>query len=294
VTTTLESELRAAFARTAADVPDDLSARLTGHDYRPRRVHRTRAVAIAASVALLAPATALAVSQANAGGGAAASAHHGSTKIELTAAVKSAVAAAAGDVLHVHSTFSGGMTGDRWVSADGSVLHIATYEPGGAKAEDIEYSYADGELTTTEVDYSAHEWSQNTVAWSNPPIDCGDTACASAAPGAVAKNLVEGGSLSAAGVDSLLSAGDFKRQPGTQVVDGVTAYEITETLGDTTSSLWIDQATNLPVRVVLPNDTAGRPVVASDLTWLDPTGANLALLQVVAPDGFTRVPSVDK
>jgi hypothetical protein len=296
VTTTLESEVRAAFARTAADVSDDLGTRLADHDYRPRRVHRGRAVAAVASVALLVPATAIAVSQSNAGNGSTPAAHaHTLGRVDLAAAVRAAVAGAgsAGDVFHVRSTFDDGRTADRWVSSDGSILHITTYDASGAKAFDILYAYADGELMTTEVGYADHIWSQQTIPWSQRPIDCSDGTCPGVQGVGVAKNLVEGAALSADGVRTLLGAGHFVRQPGTQTIDGVSAYVLAETEGDVAqATLWIDAATNLPVRVAVGTDTAGRAAVQSDVAWLDATGAD-GVLKVDAPAGFTQVPAVD-
>jgi hypothetical protein len=295
VTTTLESEVRAAFARTAADVSDDLGARLAQHDYRPRRVHRGRAVAVAASVALLAPVTAIALTDANAGGGSTPAAHaHRLGRVDLAAAVRAAVAGTAGDVFHVHSTFDDGLTADRWVSSDGSTLHITTYDASRAKALDILYSYADSKLTSTEVGYADHVWSQETIPWTQRPIDCSDGACPGVQGAGIAKNLVEGAALSADGVRTLLDSAQFVRQPGTQTIDGTSTYVLTETEGDVSSAtLWIDAATNLPVRVAVGNDTAGRAVVQSDVAWLDPTAAGASVLKVAVPAGFTQVPSVD-
>lgn len=291
MTTTLEADVRAAFARSADDVSDDVAQRLVRHEYHPRRVHRGRAIAVAASVALLVPATAIAVSDAHAGGGAAPSAvTHRRADVDLAAAVRAAVDGVADDGFHVHSTFDDGRSADRWVSADGSVLHITTYDASGAKALDILYSYAGGQLTTTEVGYADHVWSEATIPWSHRPIDCSDGTCPGVQGVGVAKNLVQGATLSADGVRTLLESGDFTRQPGTQVIDGVQAYELTAAEG---SSLWIDATTNLPVRVAVGQDAQGRTAIRSDVAWLPASGANGALLTVDAPTGFTRVPSVD-
>ena len=87
-----------------------------------------------------------------------------------------------------------------------------------------------------------------------------------------------------------------------QQVDGVNALKLVsvqrsrlgpeKTLRSITTTIWVDPATYLPVRLTTQWT---RPLVSVpmrlDFRWLPPTSANLALLTVRIPPGFTQVRS---
>jgi hypothetical protein len=78
---------------------------------------------------------------------------------------------------------------------------------------------------------------------------------------------------------------------GRQRVDGVEAIELTSPAGGTfAETIWVSPGTNLPVRMVV-RSLSGREVVwqTADITWLRPTGANLADLTVPVPAGFRHI-----
>jgi hypothetical protein len=108
----------------------------------------------------------------------------------------------------------------------------------------------------------------------------------------------------AAGLREYLACGTLSYE-GQQHVDGVDALKLVsvehqrqgKTLTTLTTTIWVDPATYLPVRVTYQTrfTTRGtRPMVSVptrfDIRWLPPTSANLALLTVRIPAGFTRVP----
>jgi hypothetical protein len=104
----------------------------------------------------------------------------------------------------------------------------------------------------------------------------------------------------AAGLHEDLACGALSSE-GMQQVDGVNALKLVsvqrsqygpKTLGRITTIIWVDPATYLPVRLITQWT---RPVVSVpmrlDFRWLPPTSANLALLTVRIPPGYTQVRS---
>jgi hypothetical protein len=104
----------------------------------------------------------------------------------------------------------------------------------------------------------------------------------------------------AAGLRKDLACGALSFE-GMQQVDGVNALKLVavqrshlgpKTPGSITTIIWVDSATYLPVRLTTQWT---RPMVSVpmrlDFRWLPPTSANLALLTVRIPPGFTRVRS---
>jgi hypothetical protein len=102
----------------------------------------------------------------------------------------------------------------------------------------------------------------------------------------------------AAGLREDLACGALSSE-GMQQVDGVNALKLVsvqrsrlgpKTLGTITTIIWVDPATYLPVRLTTQWT---RPIVSVpdrfDFRWLPPTSANLALLTVRIPPGFTQV-----
>jgi hypothetical protein len=105
----------------------------------------------------------------------------------------------------------------------------------------------------------------------------------------------------AAGLRENLACGALSFK-GMQQVDGVNALKLVsvqrshlgpeETLRSITTTIWVDPATYLPVRLTTQWT---RPLVSVpmrlDFRWLPPTSANLALLTVRIPPGFTQARS---
>jgi hypothetical protein len=106
----------------------------------------------------------------------------------------------------------------------------------------------------------------------------------------------------AAGLRENLGCGALSIK-GMQQVDGVNALKLVsvqrshlgpKTVGSITTTIWVDPATYLPVRLT---SQWTRPLVSVpmrlDFRWLPATSANLALLTVRIPPGFTQVRSLD-
>ena len=105
----------------------------------------------------------------------------------------------------------------------------------------------------------------------------------------------------AAGLRENLACGALSFK-GMQQVDGVNALKLVsvqrsrlgpeKTLRSITTTIWVDPATYLPVRLTTQWT---RPLVSVpmrlDFRWLPPTSANMALLTVRIPPGFTQVRS---
>jgi uncharacterized membrane protein len=71
---------------------------------------------------------------------------------------------------------------------------------------------------------------------------------------------------------------------GRQLIDGIDAIKITGNNG--LDTLWVSPSTYLPVRVML---SLRKVQVQTDFSWLAPTPANLAQLNVAVPAGFRQV-----
>jgi hypothetical protein len=84
-------------------------------------------------------------------------------------------------------------------------------------------------------------------------------------------------------IRSQLSCGEY-RVAGRQSVDGIDAIKITGSESHIT--LWVSPSTYLPVRLVAGPGTAQRQ---TDFSWLAPTPARLAALNVTVPAGFQQV-----
>jgi hypothetical protein len=78
---------------------------------------------------------------------------------------------------------------------------------------------------------------------------------------------------------------------GRTVLNGEPAIELKET-GDILEplpvTLWVDAQTNLPIRLVSGTAGSGTGLGVMDFSFLPPTPANLALLQVPIPPGYPR------
>ncbi|HEY3845115.1 MAG TPA: hypothetical protein VGL48_17850 [Acidimicrobiales bacterium] len=211
------------------------------------------------------------------------------THAKLVDLVTAAITDVSGDVFHVQSTWSDGGHLDNWISADGNTFRLVTNSTGGAPTFDETYVTNGATQTSTEVNYATHTWATDTYATPSVPANCNLPTCLDQANGGMPPGLLIGKDTpeSPAGVQWLLTKGQFTQVPGTQTIDGVTAFEITGSWPvGAVDTMWIDQDTDLPVRVTLGDGS--QTVVTSDVTWLPPTAANLAQLHTVVPPGFTQ------
>jgi hypothetical protein len=93
----------------------------------------------------------------------------------------------------------------------------------------------------------------------------------------------------AAGLREDLACGALTSE-GMQRVDGVNALKLVSVQRTRTTTIWVDPATYLPVRLTTQWTGVPKSVPWSfDFQWLPPTSANLALLKVQIPPGYTRV-----
>jgi hypothetical protein len=79
---------------------------------------------------------------------------------------------------------------------------------------------------------------------------------------------------------------------GLQRVNGLEAIKLTSRPNSMISeTIWVRPGTYLPVRVVI-RPVRGKPglLQTADITWIRPTGQNLARMTVPVPSGFRQVP----
>jgi hypothetical protein len=289
----IETELRATFADSVGDIPDDVAGRVARVDYQPRTRRRVATAGPLALVAVLGAGGAYAIASPGS------STHHSPTgrgansapQLTLSAKVMAAVTDASKDIAHVRITTPQGGVGEDWTTPDGSVLRVTGTLADGSRVTDETYVTKGDTQTATEVNYAKHTWSRTSYPAPTPPANCVQPQCLDAANGGFppgGKGL-GGAPLSTAAVQWLLTKGDFTAESGTETVNGVTTKKISSTTASITCTMWIDQATNLPVRVIYAEADQSAPVISTDVSWEPPTAANLATLQVVVPDGFTQV-----
>jgi hypothetical protein len=203
------------------------------------------------------------------------------SKAVLVTKVSQAVANVAGDIFHVHTVNANGGTIDDWLTGDGSTFR-STSSMNGVEQSDLMQQTSGGTVLTTVVDYSDHAWwtyGQPTEPTSSTSPTGGNS---------MPLPDINGVPGTAAGVKWLLSSGRFTVVAGTQVVDGITTYEMSRSIEGRSFSLWINQSTDLPVQVEMndPGNPSGS--YTSTATWIEPTQSNLAGLKVPIPGGFTH------
>jgi hypothetical protein len=129
---------------------------------------------------------------------------------------------------------------------------------------------------TTDVVYGTRSWSDTQATVTYKPITT---------DAATVRQQIAAGRWSVAGTGSL---------------DGRRVIKLTwHVTGGPVDDLWVDANTYLPVESVL-TDTVGAPghtvkdVFTDQYTYLAPTAANMAKLQVSVPSGFTRTAQPDQ
>jgi hypothetical protein len=159
-------------------------------------------------------------------------------------------------------------------------------------------------ITNTGADYRARSWWRNSYVpsgyfgYGRPPSSCRDSTPGLQEPVPVA--YIGPYDWSAA-IRLDLSCG-YYNLGGRQWVDGVSAIKLVAAkplTGPIASqpvpvlvTIWVDTHTYLPVRVMWQWPMShGKPdgVLVSDFSWLAPTKANIAALQVKVPQGFRKV-----
>jgi hypothetical protein len=195
--------------------------------------------------------------------------------------VDSALSAAEpGEIAQMTVTSRGAVVRGGSTSAEewsfGGQWRSVIYSPAGHLA------YEEGVSTSsvyTLVSYPARTWSRGPGPSRPPGPLSGAGGCGSALPASVA---------------SALRAAVFcvhLRVAGRQRVDGVEAIELTGRDSRISETIWVSPGTYLPLRVVTrPASGSPGPWQEADITWLRPTGQNLARLTVTIPAGFRQVP----
>jgi hypothetical protein len=214
------------------------------------------------------------------------------TKARLVAKVSAALESVSGEILYIDTVSANGWSYDTWLSPDGNTMRVTSYD-NGAVNNDLTYTVSGSTFSATVVDYADHAWWSYTAAVpTTPEPNCTLPACGDQANGGLAPGPdVDGVPASTAGMRWLLSSGHFTVENGTQTVDGVHTYEMTESRADgSTFSLWINQATDLPVQVQSSGSSNPGNNSTSQVSWLAPTGTNLRALQVAIPAEFTHSP----
>jgi hypothetical protein len=138
--------------------------------------------------------------------------------------------------------------------------------------------------TTTFVNYHDRTWWRTVrhlpAAKSGPTV----WTCSNAESDAI----VTDPSAMADQLRTALSCGELK-VVGSGTVGGVPTVKLSGVFdGGGTVTYWVNATTYLPFRFT--SSFNARHSVQEDLRWLPPTAANLAMLNVTVPAGFTQVP----
>ncbi|HEY3905240.1 MAG TPA: hypothetical protein VGM14_15125 [Streptosporangiaceae bacterium] len=141
-------------------------------------------------------------------------------------------------------------------------------------------------LRRTIVDYGRKEWARGPGGFdlTTPTLSCHrDNLFLPQSPTALTSWI--------RGVHKLIKCGDLVVS-GTAQVNGIqtiklkTATSFAVSAGDMYSTLWVKRSDYAPVRMVTKFSNV---TTRSDVSWLPPTKANVALLRVPIPPGFHRV-----
>ena len=296
---------------------------------RARRAGRRRLTTGAAATAATAAAVAAAVAVSTGAVGAPQDAGTHTTAY-VVQHVESALgtAAAAADIAYLHvpggsanvwfySAFDmAAGTGIAYTHAPGGSLNVWLYNgpqgmitrtsdlsSQGQPYSDLEASVTSAGTTITLVSYPAKAWSRYTASATPPPASP-PASCGEQIPLSVNAYYLP---VLTADIRQALACGQLTNE-GAERVNGVDAIKLvsvgalTDPKGvtiTTTTTLWVDSVNYLPVRWQFASDasTSHQPANRGpanqgpvDISWLAPTSANLALLTVQVPPGFTQIP----
>lgn len=276
---------------------------------RQRRVMTGTAAAVAAVAAVAAAIVTTGATGASRDGGTYTTAY-------IVSHIDSALgtAASAQDIAYLSET--GGLV-YRWLyNGPQGVLTRNELQSGGGRLGEIDTGTATTQAGTTStlVNYYTKTWWQQTSP-ETPGQPVPPSSCA-----AQVQLDVQSATLPvlAADIRQALACGQLTNE-GTEQIDGVNAVElasvqtvtspahdvtrqgktilIPSTTFTTTTNIWVDPASYLPVQFVTTTTEKSASDPGSfltgsgpwDIQWLPPTGANLALLTVQIPPGFTQV-----
>jgi hypothetical protein len=279
----LEEWLRDRMGDATAEiaVPCDLARRADRHRQRRRVMTRAAAVAITAAVVT---ATAVVAGTTD-------------TAMTLTARLAGNVESALGtavagdDILYAQAT-----DGQDWWYYRGPgklVSRLEGFQSAGHPLVDQGFAGTSAGGTLTFVDYGARIWFTRTSTGKLPPVSAPQTSCNTD----ISVRLGQGSATLAANIREALACGQLTSE-GTENVNGVNAIKLVSVQtapgprrAVLTTTLWVDPATYLPARFEQTRTANGQTIsVAQNVTWLPPTSANLARLQVPIPAGFEHVP----
>jgi hypothetical protein len=206
--------------------------------------------------------------------------------------VKSALSAAEpGEVAHMTfttrgaATSGGGTTAEEW--SFGRRWRTVTYSAAGRPVYDEGVSASS---VFTVVSYKTRAWARRAGAGQVAPLLRLLPLLPSGLGGG--PGLRSGSLVTVTGfLHNAVSHGSLA-MAGRQRVDGIEAIKLTSPPGSLLAeTVWVSPRTYLPVRVVT-RPVPGQPGSGqtADISWLPPTGHNLARLTVPVPGGFRELP----
>jgi hypothetical protein len=288
MSTELEDRLRQRMEYATAEirVPRDLARRAVRHRKRRIAVRAGAAIGTAAAVA-----AAVVVSTAT---GAPRDSGTAETA-RLASDVESAVAAAVADDI-LHTTKATNIRQEEWSyrSPREDLYRNQMFTASGQPWEDQGFSVTSNAYAAFEVSYPARTWFTRTLTLHGMPIEPTPRISCSTPIFMSPGNLSQEPATLAADIREALSCGQLIDE-GTEYVDGVNAIKLVTAhtaprAAVFTNTLWVDPATHLPVQYEWTNAYGGHKYSQTlSIAWLPPTRANLALVRVPIPAGFTQV-----
>jgi hypothetical protein len=211
-------------------------------------------------------------------------------------------AVAANDIMYLRATDGAAR---RWfyLAPEGSSNRYEVFSASGQPGMDIGVAATPASRTITWVFYRTKTWWSMKGAAIPASHPAAQKSCSSRI--SVSLDVYESPAVLVANIREALACGQLTNE-GTQYVDGVAAIKLvsvhtfrvpmrggTMTV-TTTTTLWVNPASYLPVRWAQDGKVTGRkgmvvPSVDEDVEWLSPTSANLAQLTVPIPPGFKQV-----
>ncbi len=201
-------------------------------------------------------------------------------------------AAGPGEIAHmtvtarVTAASGGGKTAEEW--SFGGQWRAVTYSAAGRPVYDAGVNAA---AVYTVVGYKARAWARRAGAGELAP-QLPSVLGRGLLPSGLGPGLRSGSPVTVPGfLRHAVSHGSLA-EAGRQRVDGIEAIKLTSPPGSLLSeTIWVSPRTYLPVRVTT-RPVPGQPGLGqtADITWLPPTGHNLAKLTVPVPGGFRKLP----
>jgi len=211
-------------------------------------------------------------------------------------------AVAANDIMYLRATNG---TAERWfyLAPEGSSNRYEVFSASGQPSMDIGVAATPASRTVTWVFYRSKTWWRLEQAATPTPHPVAQKSCSSQIP--VSLDVYESPAVLVANIREALACGQLTNE-GTQYVNGVAAIKLVSVRTfqlpmragavtvTTTTTLWVNPASYLPVRWAQNWKFTGRTgIVATpvdeNVEWLSPTSANLAQLTVPIPPGFRQV-----